>query len=180
MPQGIDVLIEDGLATIDFVDRSLKGPGLARLLEVAPADQIEKLTRSGPRPVYRVPEGFARAAELLDDPAPTDDDADADEPAPVTESESAVIGFVEADGPTPEPAEVVGADTPDAAPVLETPAPASTQGYDDGEPDMDWSRKAIDAYAANKLTPPLNTSGEDNKRDALTAIRNHIADHPQP
>lgn len=67
MPTGVEVLVEDGFATIDFVDRSKKGPGLAKLLEHTPPEFIETLTRSGPRRMYRVPEGNARLAGLLDD-----------------------------------------------------------------------------------------------------------------
>lgn len=66
MPKGVEVLVEDGFATIDFVDRKLRGPGVAALLEHTPAELIEKLTRSGPRVQYRVPEGNASAAGLLD------------------------------------------------------------------------------------------------------------------
>ncbi|MGC7194371.1 hypothetical protein RA997_22750, partial [Mycobacteroides abscessus subsp. abscessus] len=70
MPAGIAVVVEDGYATIDFVDKSLRGPGLARLFEIGtPPDAIEKQTRSGPRPLYVVPEGNAREAGLLDEAA---------------------------------------------------------------------------------------------------------------
>lgn len=48
--------------------------------------------------------------------------------------------------------------------------PDAGKGYDDGLPDMDWSRKAIDDYAA-KLDPPLDTTSEANKHDALDAIK---------
>lgn len=75
MPEGVEVLVEDGFATIDFVDKTKKGPGLAKLLEHTPPEFVEKLTRPGPRPVYRVPEGNARLAGLLDkgDDAPYPD-----------------------------------------------------------------------------------------------------------
>lgn len=69
MPQGVEVYVEDGFAVIDFVDRSLRGPGINRLIDSGGPDIIEKLTRSGPRTQYRVPEGNARAAGLLDVPA---------------------------------------------------------------------------------------------------------------
>lgn len=125
MPAGVEVLVEDGFAIIDFTDQALRGRGLAKLLERTPPEFIEKLTRGhGPRPVYRVPEGNAREAGLLDDSGPVDELA---EPDPVP------------------------------------------KGYDDGQPDMDWSRKDIDDYAA-KLTPSLDTTGEPNKQAALAAI----------
>lgn len=72
MPQGVAVFIEHGLATIDFIDPSLKGRGIAALLEHTPADLVEKMTRSGPRVLYRVPEGNARDAGLLDEVSQTD------------------------------------------------------------------------------------------------------------
>jgi hypothetical protein len=68
MPKGVDVIVENGLATIDFVDKATRNAGLAALLANTPAELVEKLTRSGPRATYRVPEGNARAAGLLDTP----------------------------------------------------------------------------------------------------------------
>ncbi|WP_166905924.1 hypothetical protein [Mycobacterium sp. DL440] len=66
MPTGVDVAVEDGFATIEFVDPSLRGPGLGKLLEVGtPPELIEKVTR--PRLAYIVPEGNARLAGLLDE-----------------------------------------------------------------------------------------------------------------
>lgn len=72
MPQGVAVFVEHGLATIDFIDPALKGRGIAALLEHTPADLVEKMTRSGPRVLYRVPEGNARDAGLLDEVSQTD------------------------------------------------------------------------------------------------------------
>lgn len=69
MPKGINVFVEDGLATIDFADKRKRGPGLAALLDNTPPELIEKMTRSGPRTLYRVPEGNARLAGLLDAPS---------------------------------------------------------------------------------------------------------------
>ena len=66
MPTGIEVLVEDGFATIDVAERALRGQALAALLENTPAELIEKQSRSGPRATYRVPEGNARAAGLID------------------------------------------------------------------------------------------------------------------
>lgn len=69
MPKGIEVVVDGGFATIDFVDRSLRGSGLNRLLQATPPEMVETLSRSGPRRQYRVPEGNAREAGLLDVPA---------------------------------------------------------------------------------------------------------------
>ncbi len=67
MPDGIVATVEDdGFATLDFVDQSLRGPSLATLLNIGGPDSIETLTRRGPRRLYRVPEGNAREAGLID------------------------------------------------------------------------------------------------------------------
>ncbi len=125
MPVGVEVLVEDGIASIEFVDPSLRGIGLTKLLKHAPADQVHKLT--SPSVQYQVPVEYARAAGLLDEAAIGEQD-DSDEGA---------------------------------------------QGYDDGFPDMDWSRPAINEFAA-KLEPPLDTTGEKNKELAIAAIKKAV------
>lgn len=72
MPEGIIAEVDEGFATIDFVDRSLRGPGLQKLIEIGGGASVDVLTRSGPRKKYRVPEGNAREAGLLDEAAPAD------------------------------------------------------------------------------------------------------------
>lgn len=64
MPAGIEAVVEDGFATIDFVDRSLVGPSLAKLVEIG--SKVTKETRVGPRARYTMPEGDAIAAGLID------------------------------------------------------------------------------------------------------------------
>lgn len=66
MPVGIDVFVEDGFATIDVVDPTLRVSTLNALLAATPVNLIQKLTRSGPRRQYRVPLGNATAAGLID------------------------------------------------------------------------------------------------------------------
>lgn len=66
MPAGVEVLVADGFATIDVVDPKLRGQVVAALLEQTPPEFIETLTRTGPRRLYRVPEGNAREAGLID------------------------------------------------------------------------------------------------------------------
>lgn len=77
MPAGVESVVQDGLATIEFVDHAQRGVGLARLLEFAPADQVQKVTR--PRPAYVVPERYARAAGLLDAAGDLSEDAGGDD-----------------------------------------------------------------------------------------------------
>jgi hypothetical protein len=66
MPAGIIATVDGGFATLDFVDRSLRGPALDTLIEAGGAGIIETITRDGPRWKYRVPVGNATAAGLLD------------------------------------------------------------------------------------------------------------------
>lgn len=68
MPTGVETFVADGFATIDFVDPALRGPGLTKLHEVGGPESVETITREGPRRKYRVPEGNATAAGLLDSP----------------------------------------------------------------------------------------------------------------
>lgn len=68
MPAGI-IATDDGngFVTLDFVDKSLRGPALAKLVEIGGAATIETVTRVGPRRQYRVPAGNAAEAGLLDE-----------------------------------------------------------------------------------------------------------------
>lgn len=122
MPEGVDVVVEDGFATIEFVDRSLRGAGLAKLLEVGtPPELIEKVTR--PRVAYTVPEGNAREAGLLDE---SDEDP--------SEGDDA----------------------------------GSLGAWPEGEPDDDWKRPELDAYAKSK---GIDADALPNKDAVLDAIR---------
>lgn len=132
MPQGVAVDVEDGFATIEFVDRSKRGQGLTTLLALTSPDNIEKQTR--PRTAYRVPVDVARAAGLLDEPT--------------------------------EPAEDVAVD--------ETTEPAAAKGYDDGLPDDDWTRPAVNEYAAKIGIPEPDKM--KNKDLVLAAIKVRLAE----
>lgn len=68
MPEGVIATVDGGFATLDFVDTSLRGPALDKLLDIGGPGTIETLTRvkGSPRRQYRVPEGNAREAGLLD------------------------------------------------------------------------------------------------------------------
>lgn len=65
MPKGVTVVIEDGFATLDFTDRTLRGIALGKLIAIGGPETIETDT-GGPRRTYRVPEGNAREAGLID------------------------------------------------------------------------------------------------------------------
>lgn len=65
MPEGISVAIEDGFATIEFLDRSLRGVTLQKLIDEGGGESIAVDT-SGTRRSYVVPEAVARAAGIVD------------------------------------------------------------------------------------------------------------------
>lgn len=127
MPKGVEVLVEDALATIEFVDNSKRGVGLAALLKVGGPESVSKVTR--PRVAYIVSEGVARAAGMLDE---------------------------------------------SSTPAVDTEAPAADgpKGYDDGYPDADWSRPALNEYAT-KLGIP-----DAHKLPNKPAVLKAIADRP--
>ena len=64
MPAGIEAVVEDGFATLDFTDRALVGPSLEKLRLAG--SKVTKQTRMGPRARYTMPEGDAIAAGLID------------------------------------------------------------------------------------------------------------------
>lgn len=64
-PPGIEVLVKDGFATISAADPRTRNDVLNRLLATTPPEFIEKLTRSGPFALYRVPEGNAHEAGVI-------------------------------------------------------------------------------------------------------------------
>lgn len=80
MAEGIIAEVQDGFAHIQFVDRSLRGPALARLLELGGPELIDIDTRSGSRKIYIVPESMAREAKLLDGDEPSEPDYPEGEP----------------------------------------------------------------------------------------------------
>ncbi|AHB79334.1 hypothetical protein JAMAL_14 [Mycobacterium phage JAMaL] len=271
MPAGIIATVDGGFATIDFLDKSLRGPALADLVEIGGPASVETITRDGPRRKYRVPVGNAQAAGLLDgdevgdvwsagrdtgaaaatvaaDPnvnpgadnanwhTPVDqytsankyvgqvpnatvlhnrgqvytgdaDSAGGDLAHPPTHAEviqnvkdaktpptqgfaapqarAAVVagslaeqdaalgsdpgGWAEQPGAPTEadvsaPSEPQGSETP--APEVTTPADESA--YPDGEPTVDWTRKQLDAYAADKLG--LDTTKLESKAAVVAAI----------
>ncbi|WP_100483146.1 hypothetical protein [Mycobacteroides abscessus] len=170
MPAGIEVVVEEGFATIDFVDGTLRGPGLAKLLEVGtPPEAIEKLTREGPRAVYVVPLGNAREAGLLDE---VDDDDQP--PAGMTDEATGDDGS----GAALPLAEPVSTDTDGTAIGDPTQEPLPTgdfapKTWPDGDPELDWRRAELDAYAASK---GLDTKELPNKEAVFAAITKHAAE----
>ena len=269
MPAGIIATVDNGFATLDFVDKSLRGPALAELVEIGGPASIETITRDGPRRKYRVPAGNAQAAGLLDgdevgdvwsagrdtgaaaatkasDPnvnpgtdhanwhTPVDQytsansyvgkvpnatvlhnrgqvytgNADSvggdlehppthadiiqhvkDAKTPPTEgfaapmARAAVVAgsLAEQDaalgsdpgGWGPQPGEEAAPEAPsepqsDETPTAEVTTPADAPAYPDGEPTVDWTRKQLDAYAADKLD--LDTTKLESKAAVVAAI----------
>lgn len=120
MPEGIEVSIEDGVATVEFLDRNLRGRGIGALLAAGGPASVTKVTL--PRLAYMVPASVAKDAGMLD-------------------------GF-----PPPKKAE-------------------APKGYDDGLPDMDWSRAAINSYAAEAgVASPADLPNKQAVLDAIAAL----------
>lgn len=148
---GIDVAVRDGFAIIDFVDPSLRGPALAKLAEIGGGGSIEAFTRGTPRKVYRVPEGNAREAGLLDDGT----EVDALQPATDTGFAAAL-----AEAGHQQPHTLAGQRPPE-----------EVRAYPEGEPDDDWTRPELDAYAqAVKGLDTTSKSDFPTKAAVLAAI----------
>jgi|UPI0002DB7C99 hypothetical protein len=151
MTAGIEVAVRDGFAIIDFVDPSLRGPALARLVEIGGGASVEAFTRGTPRKVYRVPEGNAREAGLLDDSTLVE----ALQPATDTGFAAAL-----AQAGHQQPRTLAGRRPPQEA-----------RDYPDGEPRDDWTRPELDAYA--QAVKRLDTSSKSDfptKAAVLAAI----------
>jgi hypothetical protein len=65
MPYGVNAIVEDGFATLEFTDNRLRATALGVLLDIGGPETIE-ISTGGLRRSYRVPEGNAREAGLLD------------------------------------------------------------------------------------------------------------------
>lgn len=183
MPAGIEVVVEEGFATIDFVDGTLRGPGLAKLLEVGtPPEAIEKLTREGPRAVYVVPEGNAREAGLLDEAtehvAPADGvektgtEAKADgSPTELDSQDSGNPDGTALDPQAPTDHESTAVGDPNQEPL--STGDFAPKAWPDGDPELDWRRSELDAYAKSK---GLDTKELPNKEAVFAAITKHAAE----
>lgn len=171
MSAGVSVLVEDGFATIDFVDPKAKGPGLAKLTEVSGGGSlIETMTRSGPRRLYRVPEGNARAAGLLDDDNEVDDLG-----FPDTSSGADATGIVQPELPSSQQVHAqvvhVTGSTRDALPVIDVDVDphydAVESDGDDPAPSSSWSVSDLRAYADSHA---IDLGHATKKADILAAI----------
>jgi len=149
---GVAVAVADGLATIDFIDPGLRGPALARLIDIGGPLSVETLTRRGPRRLCRVPEGNAREAGLLDDGTEVDAHASGDS------------GFAAALADA-------GHHQPDTASARVAAGGAAVhRRYPDGEPDDAWRRPELDAYA--NVVKGIDTTDLPTKADVLATINN--------
>jgi hypothetical protein len=190
MPKGVETHVDNGFAVVDFFDPSLRGPALAKLLDIGGPSTIETITREGPRRKYRVPEGNAREAGLLDTPSVklASGDTGAAEalssaspfgarPDPQTVKGRAYVGQTpkeEVLGNTSVATTVVpgsGTKTP-AVPPLHSDVianvAAATRPWPQGQPNADWKRSELDAYA--KQVKGINTSKENSKADVVARI----------
>lgn len=190
MPQGVEVFVEGGVATVEFVDPEKRNAGLNALLR-AGGQSVGKVTR--PRPAYVVSEDVARAAGLLDDASngPSDEafanGTDTIDDQSTTPPDGA-LPIVEAAGTgvenhgTEAPAdgtftELVGDGSGQALPeVPDSAYPADAQPLDppitktwpDGEPEADWRRGDLDDYAQH--VTHIDTRELPNRAAVVKAI----------
>lgn len=158
MPEGVAVEVSGGVASIEFVDRSLRGRGVAALLAVGGPESVEKRTR--PEVHYLTPESVAREAGLLDNPSP----APEPEPAP------AAVVVLTGDGAGGGGGEAATATTitlpvPPVAP--QEPGDTGTE-TNEGEPSLEWSRAALNEAAAKAGVE--NADKLANKAEVLDAL----------
>jgi hypothetical protein len=137
----MEVIIEDGMASIVFPSRAARLRGVNDLLRAAgDPSLVVKVTL--PEVAYIVPEAVARSAGFVDVKLPGT--------------------------PTPAPAAATAPAGAPTGPVTAPPPIPGVGGYDDGKPDMDWSRGALDAYATGLGIDPKQYR---NKESVLEAIR---------
>lgn len=73
MPLGVTTDLADGIAVVSFDTPALRGRALAELSTLGLLHEV-KVDTGGPRRRYRMSEQAARAAGLLDEPAPVVDE----------------------------------------------------------------------------------------------------------
>lgn len=165
MTTGIEVAVRDGFATIDFIDPSLRGPALEKLIDIGGHESIDAVTRVGPRKLYRVPEGNAREAGLLDGDTEVDalaadgvrDQGWAQALADVGHEQPVTL----AGQRQPEPDQ---ASLPDTSPAQPLQQP---RNYPEGEPSDDWKRPELDSYATAHGIDPSDYSTKAALLDAI-------------
>lgn len=147
-PAGIEVTVRDGFAVIDFTDPDQRGTALAKLVDIGGGESIESFTRGTPRKVYRVPEGNAREAGLLDDSTLVEG---------LTPAADTGFAVALAAAGHQQPPTLAGQRQPE-----------QPHDYPDGDPTADWTRAELDAYALD--VKHIDTTHEPNKAAVLAAI----------
>jgi hypothetical protein len=169
MPAGIEAVVADGFATLDFTDRTLLGPSLEKLRQAGA--KVTSDTRIGPRTVYRVLEADAVAAGLIDGQTAVATSAARSTARGITIDQP---GDAVVDGEISGGSDGAGS-TPDAVwptpmPTVPTDpdaAPEEVATYPAGVPDSGWTNAEIKSYAdANNID--LGTATK--KADMLAAI----------
>jgi hypothetical protein len=168
MPAGIEAVVADGFATLDFTDRALLGPALETLRQAG--SKVTADTRIGPRTVYRLLEADAVAAGLIDGQTAVATSAARSTARGITIDQP---GDAVVDGEISGGSDGSGSAGPDAVwptPMPTVPpveAPATASAYPAGAPDSDWTNAEIKSYAdANNID--LGTATK--KADMIAAI----------
>lgn len=188
MPEGIIATVDGGYATLDFVDRSLKGPSLDKLIEAGGPGIVETISRSGPRRKYRVPEGNAREAGLIDDDVEgavysAGHDSGNAERLQAANAEAIEVGAVtRPDAPTSANAYVgqtTAAEERELAPPPQQVADAVTEGFGGRNaaqttPHVDVISTVLDASTVRAVggVQPVNTPTPDKDYEHPAAAAN--------
>lgn len=174
MPAGIEVEVDNGFATLDFVDKSLRGPALAKLIEDGGGEIVETITREGPRRKYRVPLGNAEAAGLIDGSTQVDPIKSAGQDT----GAAAALKAAKSTGPFPFPTSRNKWSTGDPAATADLLGgqALAIQGVE--LPDSTWKLDEMRAFAREQ---EIDTTGLTTKAATLERIDEALASRdPEP
>lgn len=168
MPEGIEVEIDNGFATLDFVDKSLRGPALAKLIEDGGPDVVETITREGPRRKYRVPEGNAAAAGLIDGSTPVEPNKSAGQDTGAADA----LASAQSTGPFPFPTVRNKWSTGDQTTTGELPGAQALTEQGVELPDETWKLDDLRAFAREH---EIDIAGLTTKAATLERINEALA-----
>ncbi|ADX31937.1 hypothetical protein TPA2_gp23 [Tsukamurella phage TPA2] len=174
MPAGIEVEVDNGFATLDFVNKSLRGPALAKLIEQGGGEIVETITREGPRRKYRVPLGNAQAAGLIDGSTPVTPVKSAGRDS----GSAAALKAAKSTGPYPFPTSRNKWSTGDPAATADLLGfqALTAQGVD--LPDSTWKLDEMRTFAREQ---EIDTTGLTTKAATLERIEDALAARdPEP
>lgn len=168
MPAGIEVEIDGGFATLDFVNKALRGPALAKLIEEGGPHIVETITREGPRRKYRVPQGNAAAAGLIDGSTPVTPVKSAGQDS----GSAARLKNAKATGPYPFPTSRNKWSTGDPSTTGELPGAQGLAARGVALPDETWKLDDLRTFARDN---EIDIAGLTTKAAVLERINEALA-----